>query len=31
MTMEVFAHVLPTMQQDAAATIGALLFNVAAR
>jgi hypothetical protein len=27
MTMEVYAHVLPDMQTEAAATLGALLFT----
>ena len=27
MTLEIYAHVLPHMQQDAAATLGALLFK----
>jgi hypothetical protein len=27
MTMEVYAHVLPNMQQEAAATLRALLFK----
>ncbi len=27
MTMEVYAHVLPDMQRDAAATMGALLYS----